>query len=415
MSSARRVGLLVVGGGLAGLAAARVAQSRGVDWRLVEGSDRLGGRVATDTVEGFAIDRGFQVLLTAYPSLSDHLDELALGRFTPGAWVRVDQGGRSAFHRAIDPWRRPLDALALDWRHVLPLRDAMKLARLRGTIHREDDAARGVSTVEYLENRGFSQTAMDRFFRPFFGGVLLDRGLGAPATFMRRLFGYFSRGDAAIPAHGMGRLPAALAGPLDPTRIACGSRVTSIVGGRVTLGTGEVIEADKVIVCTDPDAAAALTGGSSPQPTRWHATTTCYYTVDGDGALPTPLDTPTLVLNAVGPKNSPIHHIAPLSTVSPTLAPARRHLISVSHDGVADAGLEPAITAELRRWFPDTRWRLLAITPVAHALPAWPDSKRSDPFRVLNDRLYLAGDGIADRSIEGALSSGRQAAEAILA
>src|SRR5690606_2248288 len=128
MSRAGRIGLLVVGGGLAGLAAARVAQTRGVDWRLVEASERLGGRVATDMVEGFAIDRGFQVLLTAYPSLSTHLDELALGRFTPGAWVRVDHGDKTAFHRAIDPWRRPLDALRLDWRHVLPLRDALKLA-----------------------------------------------------------------------------------------------------------------------------------------------------------------------------------------------------------------------------------------------------------------------------------------------
>jgi phytoene dehydrogenase-like protein len=338
MSSASRVGLLVVGGGLAGLAAARVAQARGVDWRLVEGSDRLGGRVATDTVAGFAIDRGFQVLLTAYPSLSAHLDELALGRFTPGAWVRVDQGGKSAFHRAVDPWRRPLDALQLDWRHVLPLRDAMKLARLRGTIHREDAAAQGVSTAEYLENRGFSQTSMDRFFRPFFGGVLLDRDLGAPATFMRRLFGYFSRGDAAIPAHGMGSLPESLARPLEPARIAYESPVSAIAGRRITLGTGEVIEADKVLVCTDPDAAAALTGSTASAPTRWHATTTCYYTVDGDGALPSPLHTPMLVLNAVSPTSSPIHHIAPLSAVSPTLAPAGRHLISVSHDGAADAG-----------------------------------------------------------------------------
>lgn len=399
--------LLIVGGGLTGLAAAREASALGLDWTLFEAGERLGGRVATDHVDGFAIDRGFQVLLTSYPSLAEHLGPLDLGRFDPGAWVRLKAGRKVRWVRAIDPWRRPLDLLegGISFRHALPLADAIRLARLRRGIDRDDPRAADRDTRQYLsEVLGFSGTAMARFFVPFFGGVLLDRELTAPAAFMRRLFGYFSQGDAAIPRGGMGALPTRLASSLEPARLRVSTPVASVDAQGLTLFSGERHQG-RVVVCTDPSAAAHLVGDPGLAPSGWHATTTAYYTCDGP--LPRPLRAPLLALGV----DSVIHHLAPLSTVQPSLAPEGRALISVSHDGVADASLEPRLTAELARWFPESPWRLVAVTPVSYALPRW--QRAPEPFLRLAPGLHVAGDGVADRSIEGALASGRQAVRAL--
>lgn len=395
--------LLIVGAGLTGLSAAIEAERRGLDWTLFEASEQVGGRVATDLIDGFAIDRGFQVLLTSYPSLAEHLEPLSLGRFEPGALVRLEApNGKVRWAKAIDPWRRPGDVFSLSWRHVLPPSDALRLARLRSGIRHEDEKAAGLDTRRYLENRGFSATAMTRFFTPFFGGVLLDRELSAPAPFMRRLFDYFSRGDAAIPKDGMASLPRRLMSQLPSTKVRTSSPVEAVSRGTITV-SGQRHEG-RILMCVEPETARRLVGEKAPQSVGWHATTTFYYEPD---TLPRELSRPLLVLSP----GSPIHHLAPLSVVARTLAPDGRHLISVSHDGVADASLEPAIARELARWFPKTRWRLVAVTPVPHALPRWTEPSR--PFEKLSDDLWLAGDGLADRSIEGALSSGREAVAAM--
>lgn len=396
--------VLIVGGGLTGLAAAREAERRGLDWTLFEASGRLGGRVATDSVDGFSIDAGFQVLLTSYPSLAEHVDHLGLGRFEPGALVRLEGPAGVTWVPAIDPWRKPLGVFSFSWTRAVPLKDALKVARLRAGIARDDPRADQRTTAQYLATLGFSPTAMQRFLVPFFGGVLLDRELSAPAAFMRRLFAYFSRGDAAIPQGGMGRLAERLAEPLPPHRIHLHAPVARVGPFEVTLSSGGHHQGE-VILCTEPEQAARLTGDSSLVGGGWHATTTFYYS---PRRLPEQLQQPLLVLSG---SDSVIHHLAPLSVVTPSLAPAGRHLVSVSHDGVADKNLEPQVGAELRRWFPETGWDLVAVTPIAKALPRW--SSPPVPYKKLSDGLIVAGDGVSDRSIEGALSSGRDAVVAL--
>ena len=200
---------VIVGAGLAGLCCAKHLREAGQSSIVLQASDGIGGRVRTDRVEGFLLDRGFQVLLTAYPETQRHLDYAALDlrSFVPGALVHVD--GR--FHRIVDPWRRPVDALMHALSPIGSLADKARVARLRHRVLRGTlDALWSrpeQSTYAALVADGFSAQMIDRFFRPFFGGVLLDPDLATSSRMFEFTFRMFALGDSAVPAAGMGRSP----------------------------------------------------------------------------------------------------------------------------------------------------------------------------------------------------------------
>ncbi len=164
--------VLIVGGGLAGLCCARHLHRAGISFQIVEASDSVGGRARTDEVDGFLLDRGFQVLLTAYPEARDELDyeKLELARFEPGALIRY----RGKFHRFADPWRRPQHLLATALSPVASLGDKLRVARLRsrvcrGTLDELLPTARRRQLWSSLHNEGFSDRIIEHFFRPFLG------------------------------------------------------------------------------------------------------------------------------------------------------------------------------------------------------------------------------------------------------
>ena len=210
---AERVDVAVIGAGLAGLACARALHAAGRDVVVLEASDGIGGRVRTDDVEGFQLDRGFQVLFTAYPEVERQLDldALSLGRFERGAVVRV--GGR--FHRLADPFRgagaRALGTGALDAIRapIGSLPDKIRMARLRRELLGKPaaDLLRGPdqSTASALRERGFSDSMIDRFFRPLFGGIQLDQSLTTSSRMFDVMFRTLASSDAALPAKGMMR------------------------------------------------------------------------------------------------------------------------------------------------------------------------------------------------------------------
>lgn len=400
--------VVVVGAGVAGLTCAGWLARRGVDVVVLEASDGVGGRVRTDLVEGFRLDRGFQVLLTGYPEVPAALDlpALALARFEPGALVR--HGGR--FHRVVDPWRRPLRALATLASPVGTLADKRRTAVLRREVvssRPEDLLARPETTAAArLAERGFSPQAVDRFFRPFFGGVFLEAALETSSRWLEYLFRVFATGDAALPAEGMGAVAAQLAArlPAGSIRLAC--RAEAVSGNRVTLTTGEPVGARAVVVAVEGPEAAVLLGVKAA-PSR--AVTCLHFAAERD-----PVSEPILVLNGEG--RGLVNDLAVLSSVAPTYAPPGAALV---HATVLGAGPvdEGAVRAELSTWFgPEVaRWRLLRSRAIPHALPAYvpPTSSRRDA-RV-GPGLFVAGDHWATPSLEGALASGRRAAEAVLA
>lgn len=404
----------VVGAGLAGLACARRLVRAGLDVTVLERDHRPGGRVQSDDVDGFTLDRGFQVLLDGYPELRDEvdLDALCLRAFSPGAIVRLS--GR--FARVGDPTRDPLSAPRTLLSGVFSLPDALRVLDMRRTFADAAHANPGlesVRTMELIRTLGFSRRAIDRFFRPFFGGVFLDPTLSAGADFFVFVFRMFARGRATLPAQGMRALPLQLAAGLPPGVLRLGARVQRLRDSELDVADGDPVRADRVVLATDAFTSAALLGRREAR--GWSGGVTFWY----DAEQP-PTRRPLLVLNANGRLSGPVNHLCVSSAVQPSYAPAGRHLVGatvVDATGASPPELERQGRTQLERWYgPAVReWRLLRIDDIPRALPRrWPAARDRDARVRLTDRMYACGDWLEGPSIDGALRSGRRAAERLL-
>src|ERR671921_509567 len=235
-----KVDVVIVGGGLAGLAAARRLDRAGVDWLLVEASDRIGGRVATDVVDGWRLDRGFQVLNTAYPRVPALVDIEALDMryFTPGVLVR--RGGE--LHRLENPLRDPMAVPKALTSGVGTLSDRLKFAAY-ATRCATYPPARLLATPETtaqeaLRKAGLSHRIIEEVLRPFLSGVFGDRSLDTSSHVLAMVMRSFARGRIGVPAAGMAALPAALAGPLPYPQILINARTLSLGPGVVVTDGG---------------------------------------------------------------------------------------------------------------------------------------------------------------------------------
>ncbi len=407
--------VIIIGAGLAGLAAARACVGAGLSPLVLEAGPDVGGRLTTDQVDGFLLDRGFQVLLDSYPEARSVLDfeALELGRFGAGALVRRANG----FGRVADPWRSPLAGVGSLLSGVFTVGDAWRMLRLRAdamlSLEGEPVEHGDVTAARALNARGFSDRAIEGFFRPFFGGVLLDPQLSAPQHWFEFLFGMFATGSATLPANGMQAIPRQLAAALPANTIRTNARVRALRDGQVELTDGEVLEARAVIVATDARHAAVLIPGMRAP--AWNACATLYY-----AAAASPLDAPLLVLDGEG-RRGPVNHVCVPSDIAPSYAPPGQALISATVVGTPpsdDAVLDRDARRQLTRWFGSqvSTWRLLRIAHVPYSLPR--TSPRPDTWDAavrIGAGIYACGDHLETPSINGALRSGRRAAEAVLA
>ena len=396
--------VVVVGAGLAGLRAAAVLARHGLDVAVIEAADRPGGRVATDIVDGFRLDRGFQVLNTVYPALraAADLDRLHLRRFVPGAAIRAVDGVLHAFG---NPLRRPALAWPTATDGLFGPRDKARLvawtAQVLATPPQRTATRIDRSAARDLAAAHLDGPVVEQFLRPFLSGVLGERDLVTSAAYVRLVWRCFALGTIAVPADGMGALPALLAEGLPEKALSTGRRVTRVGPGQVEVD-GETVRARAVVVATDPRAAGALLPGLDVPEMRMLTT---YH----HAATDPPADAALLHLDGTGGP------IANTVVMPESAAPAGRALVSSTVVGPAIP--EPEIRRELSRIYGAAThgWELLRVDEVRDALPAFPAGRPLRSSVELGEGLFVAGDHRDTPSQQGALVSGRRAAEAVLA
>jgi phytoene dehydrogenase-like protein len=408
--------VLIVGAGLAGLCCGKRLAECGVSFQILEASDGVGGRVRTDAVDGFRLDRGFQVYLTAYPEGRRVLDLDALDLKPFSRTVLVWFGGR--FHRLADPRIEPFGAVRSLFGSAIPLHDKLRMVRLfweidRGTLAQQ--LARDERlTLDFLRwNGAFSPAMIDRLFRPLFGGVTFDRTLATSSRFFRFVARMLADGPAAVPALGMQAIPDQVAAGLPPESIRLGVKVDRLGHREVVLPGGEKSRTRAVVVATDGPTAAGLIGDPIIDPGS-HGTVTLYYAADRP-----PVSEPVVMLDGEG--QGPVNHAAVTSDVSAAYAPVGQALVAASVVGIPPhdtAELDRLARNQLANWFGRevSGWRLLREYRIPYALPdqtAGGLDPWQRPVRV-RPGLYVCGDHRDNASIDGAMTSGFRAAQAVM-
>jgi phytoene dehydrogenase-like protein len=378
---------------------------------VLEAEDAVGGRVRTDIVDGFQLDRGFQVFLTAYPTARAWLDyeQLQLRTFAAGSRVRCD----GAMHEVSDPWREPGAWWATLRAPVGSLADKIRIATLRRAARRGSMAelwARPETTaLAAMRAHGFSERMIERFLRPWFGGIFLDRELETSSRMLEFVFRMFAEGCAALPAAGMQAIPEQLAAGLPTGTVRLGARVARVETSAVFLESGERIAARHIVVATENAGAAALLPEVAVP--RWRATTTIYF-----ASARSPLGAPMLVLNGEG--RGYVNNLVVLSDVAPSYAPAGQALVAASVLGepaMEERALVERVREELCAWFGAevVDWRWLRSYRLPRALPARMSLGPMKPVAV-RPGVWIAGDGRTSASIQGAMESGEAVAAEIL-
>ncbi len=418
--------IVIVGGGVAGLVCGRTLQRAGHQVSVLEASDGVGGRVRSDKVEGFTLERGFQVLFTAYPAAKRQLDypKLDLRTFQPGAII-ARAGKRSVLS---DPLRDPGALFPSALTNIVSpfdkLRTVFLVAELKRKSIHEVISGEDLTTEQYLRKRHFSDKFINNFVRPFFGGVFLENQLKTSAKAFKFDFKMLSQGQTVVPAGGMGRISEQLAEELFKSNsIRLNTPVKDLLtdeSGRyngVQLENGETLASDAVVVATPAPEAHRLTGLAMPQGQT--STINLYYA----GSSPV-YKSKKLVLNA-NPEPF-VNNTVMASNIAPEYAPPDQHLLSATVLGIPEGSDEELYRrglTDLHRMFQGdahaevalTGYRPLAIYRIHYGQfaqppgvhPTLPDNRSGKPG------LYFAAEFTEASSLNAAMVSGEKAAKLI--
>lgn len=404
--------IYIVGAGISGLVAAIELENAGHSPIILDASNHIGGRVHTLEKDAYLLDLGFQVLLTSYPEAQLYLDydALKLKKFQPGA-VIFKPGDNFSIH---DPLRNPLKMLNMAFSKVGTIFDKYKMYIL--TKELKDKHVEAIfqapetTTIKYLKDRGFSDRIIKYFFRPFFKGIFLEPYLETSSRMFEFVFKMFSTGYAAVPENGMGEIPKQLSGRLKQTTFRLNTKVKTIEKNVIHLESGDTITADDIILTIPPHGIIPNYTGASM---NYRKVTNLYFTLQ-KSFIARPM------IGLVPDEHYLINNLLFLTDLSKAYAKDGRALLSVSivNGRAEEANLEEKVALELEALsgIKAEHFKHLETIHIDKALPIMNNLKYALPshHQQWHDHLFLAGDHLLNASINGAMLSGRKAAEALL-
>ena len=402
--------IAVIGAGVSGLIAALTLEKEGYSPTIYEATDRVGGRVKTDIVEGYQLDHGFQVLLDAYPMAQKYLDygQLELQKFLPGA--QVFRNGQSSI--IGDPLRSlslliPTLSSSIgtfgDKLKVLKLNMALKKKSLEEIFEETE-----TSTLDYLKSFGFSEAMISQFFKPFFSGIFLEPELATSSRMFQFIYKMFGSGLAVLPKAGIGAIPEQLHHKLQHSKIVFNSAVESCTDEKITFSNGKIVFTDYTIIATD---ASPLVPNLRKQQLDWHASDTLYFTtktrkIDKE------------LIGLVSDQRALINNIFYHTTLE-TTQKGDEELLSVTvvkKHNLTEYQLIQKVKEDLEMFCGITTERYLKHYPIKMALPKLTDIRYSlMPTETrLTETTFLAGDYLLNGSLNAAMLSGEMAAKGVL-
>lgn len=398
----------IIGAGVSGLVAAATLEAKGYQPVILEASHTVGGRVKTDMVEGYQMDHGFQVLLESYPYAQKHLDyeALQLQKLQPGA-VIFEYGKK---YTIGDPVRNFGFLFSTLTANIGSIGDKFKILKLNRQLKRKTIEkifeSQEATTLEYLQDFGFTDTIIQKFFRPFFTGIFLEPDLQTSSRMFEFVYKMFGEGLATIPKAGAGAISEQLYKKLSKTDLQFDSRVTSISEKRIALANGEEIDSDFIIIATHTDDLIPQMATT----TEWKSCENLYFKTNQkviDGAL--------IGLNAR--KNAFVNNIFYPTSIESASSQSNDELLSVTVVKKHDLPLEDLILMvkdDLRNDFGITDTYFLKYYSINRALPDLQDLKykRQPSESLIMRNMAIAGDQLLNGSLNAAMIAGEAAAEA---
>lgn len=404
--------IYIIGAGISGLIAAYELERAGYSPVILEASDMAGGRVRTDEYDGFLLDRGFQVLLTAYPEAQRYLDynDLNLKQFDPGAIIL--QPGNS--FTIDDPLRYPSKLINMAFSPVGTLMDKVKIYQLTQMLKQKTEKEiflePSTTTLQFLKDYGFSEKIINNFFKPFFKGIFLENELSTSSRMFKFVFKMFSLGHASIPENGMQAIPEQLKNKLTKSQFKFNTPVERVEGRKIYLVTGEDLEADSIIIATRPDKILKqLQGQFKP----FRKVINLYFSLSHSF-----IAQPKIAL--VSDDKFLINNLVFMTDVSKAYSKNDKALLSVSITKPVEVNdkLAKMIAKELSALTKINAeyFEHLQTYEIEEALPQVEDMGYSldSGNTKIHDGVFLAGDYLLNGSINAAMTAGRKAAEAIV-
>ena len=398
--------IYIIGAGVSGLIAAYELEQEGYHPIIIEQTDEVGGRVKTIHEKGYALDLGFQVLLSAYPLAKKYLDleALELHKLESGALIYVNDKA----YRIGDPMR--------NWKMLFPtifsdigsISDKLKVLKLNNRLKRksihEIFESRETTTLQYLIEFGFSPKIIERFFKPFFAGIFLESNIQTSSRMFEFVYKMFGEGYAAIPKLGIGEISNQLKNKLHNTEFIFNCEVKDITNDKILMVSGENLPHDGVIIATNSTSMIRSHKGADM---KWKSCMCLYFEVDQTNI---PANTIALIADGGNYTNN-LYAYTDVKTGKTILS-----VTTLEHMNKTDAEIIENIIAEVKKYTGALKVDFIHHYRIKQALPDIQNLKmtvQSAENQVM-DNIFLAGDALMNGSLNAAMESGYIAAKSLL-